>query len=208
MDYFTKWRRITSFPTKRHRLRQKHWLQSSSVASEYWKSCTATRAVTSSSATCRRICSVWEWTRHAPKPCARTREYMTVRYIETVEECLRKFVFSRQRDWDVISPSLLLAYSASAPANLGPWRELRMPYHLLLGTAHARIFPPSTTRWTLWTGCMRSTIMLAHIWIWPVTEWKHCTPAWSIARAIRGAKMGHCIAKNQMKTKPLKLEPA
>jgi hypothetical protein len=60
--------------------------------------------------------------------------------VKTVEEHLRKVVYTHQRDWDERLPIFLLAYRASThettgmmPANLVFGRELRLPCDLLFG---------------------------------------------------------------------------
>jgi hypothetical protein len=63
---------------------------------------------------------------------------MVDRYIKTVEEHLRKFITSHQRDWDERLPFFLPAYRTSihdttglTPAHLVFWRELQLPCDLL-----------------------------------------------------------------------------
>jgi transposase InsO family protein len=75
---------------------------------------------------------------------------MVERYINTVEEHLRKVVASHQRDWDERLTLFLLAYRASTddttgltPARLVFGRELRLPCDLLFG-AHPDKERPTT----------------------------------------------------------------
>ena len=70
---------------------------------------------------------------------------MVERYVRTIEEQLRRVVFSNQRDWEERLPLFLLAYRASThettgvkPANLVFGRELRLPCDLMFEAPQTR----------------------------------------------------------------------
>jgi hypothetical protein len=66
---------------------------------------------------------------------------MVERYINTAKDKLRRVLASHQRDWDVRSPVVLLAYRASTHTNTDLGRELRLPCDLLFGAPPEKKWP-------------------------------------------------------------------